>query len=79
MSSSSSLSKPRTIAHWFNGNGSFPSISKMELVKLVGMSSSTLAKLNNDNYVALEVIDRICQALDCRIEDVVEIKKNPGS
>jgi DNA-binding Xre family transcriptional regulator len=54
-------------------------IKKMELVKLVGMSSSTLAKLNNDNYVALEVIDRICQALDCRIEDVVEIKKNPGS
>ena len=54
-------------------------IKKMELVKLVGMSSSTLAKLNNDNYVALEVIDRICQALDCRIEDVVAIKKNPGS
>jgi len=54
-------------------------IKKMELVKLVGMSSSTLAKLNNDNYVALEVIDRICQALDCRIEDVVEIKQNPGN
>lgn len=54
-------------------------IKKMELVKLVGMSSSTLAKLNNDNYVALEVIDRICQTLDCRIEDVVEIKKNPGN
>jgi len=48
-------------------------IKKMELVKMVGMSSSTLAKLNNDNYVALEVIDRICQTLDCRIEDVVEI------
>jgi len=52
-------------------------IKKMELVKLVGMSSSTLAKLNNDNYVALEVIDRICQVLDCRIEQVVEIRKNP--
>ncbi len=52
-------------------------IKKMELVKRVGMSSSTLAKLNNDNYVALEVVDRICQVLDCRIEQVVEIKKNP--
>lgn len=52
-------------------------IKKMELVKLVGMSSSTLAKLNNDNYVALEVVDRICQVLDCRIEQVVEIRKNP--
>lgn len=54
-------------------------IKKMELVKLAGMSSSTLAKLNNDNYVALEVIERICQALDCRIEQVVEIKKDPDN
>lgn len=54
-------------------------IKKMEMVKLVGMSSSTLAKLNNDKNVALEVIERICLALDCRIEDVVEIKKDPDN
>lgn len=53
-------------------------VKKMELVKLVGMSNSTLSKLNNDEYVALEVLERICLALDCRIEDVVEIMKNPG-
>jgi DNA-binding Xre family transcriptional regulator len=39
------------------------------------MSSGTLAKLNNDKYVALDVIERICLALDCPIQDVVEIKK----
>ena len=52
-------------------------VKKMELVKMVKMSSSTLAKLNNDEYVALEVLERICLALDCRIEQVVEIKKDP--
>lgn len=53
-------------------------IKKMELVKMVGMSNSTLSKLNNDGYVALEVLERICLALDCPIEAVVEIKRDPG-
>lgn len=47
---------------------------KMELVKLIGMSSGTLSKLNKDEPVALTVLERICLALDCPIEAVVEIK-----
>jgi DNA-binding Xre family transcriptional regulator len=53
-------------------------VKKMELVKLTGMSSGTLAKLNNEKNVALDVIERICLALDCSVQDVVEIKKDPG-
>ena len=53
-------------------------VKKMELVKLTRMSSGTLAKLNNDKHVALDVIERICLALDCPIEAVIEIKKDPG-
>ncbi len=52
-------------------------MKKMELVERVGMSRATLSKLNNDNYVALEVLDRICRELDCPIQPVVEIKKDP--
>ena len=52
-------------------------VKKMELVKMVGMSNSTLNKLNKNQYVALEVIERICLALDCSIADVEEIKKDP--
>jgi len=52
-------------------------IKKMELVKLVGMSTGTLAKLNKDQYVALEVLERICLVVDCPIEAVVEVKKGP--
>lgn len=32
-------------------------VKKMELVKMVGMSNSTLNKLNKNQYVALEVIE----------------------
>ena len=53
-------------------------IKKMELLRLTKMSSGTLAKINNGEYVALEVLERICLALDCPIEDVVEIKRDPG-
>lgn len=54
-------------------------IKKMELVKLVGMSNATLSKLNKDQYVALEVIERICLALDCPIEAVVRVEKGPDA
>ena len=51
-------------------------VKKMELVKLSGISSGTLAKLNNDKYVALDVLERICLALNCPIESVVEVLPN---
>lgn len=54
-------------------------MKKMELVEQVGMSRATLSKLNNDNYVALEVLDRICEVLDCPIEGVVRIEKGPDA
>ena len=35
-------------------------MKKMELVERVGMSRATLSKLNNNQYVALDVLERIC-------------------
>ena len=49
-------------------------MKKMELVEKVGMSRATLSKLNNDQYVSLEVLDRICEVLGCPIQDVVKIE-----
>ena len=49
-------------------------MKKMELVEKVGMSRATLSKLNNDQYVSLEVLDRICEVVECPIQDVVKIE-----
>ena len=38
----------------------------------LGISPSTLAKMTNGEYVALDVIGLICEYLNCRIEEVVE-------
>lgn len=32
-----------------------------------------MSKMGRDEIVSLEVIDRICQKLNCNIEDVLEI------
>lgn len=49
-------------------------LKKMDLVKRGAVSRATLAKLGKNEYVALEIIDRICTDLGCPIEAVVEIK-----
>ena len=48
-------------------------IRKHDLMELADISSTTLTKLNKDEVVALTVLVKICKALDCQIEDVVEI------
>ena len=50
-------------------------MTKTQLRTAVGFSSSTLAKMSKNEYVSLEIIDNICMFLDCKIEEVIEIKK----
>jgi putative transcriptional regulator len=47
-------------------------MSRTQLRELTGMGTGTLAKLGKDQYVAMEVLDSICNVLDCRIEDIIE-------
>ena len=46
---------------------------KKDLCELAGVSTSTMSKMWRDEIVSLEVIDRICQKLNCNVEDVLEI------
>lgn len=48
-------------------------MNKTALKAMAGLSNSTLAKMGKDETVSMEVIGRICDALNCRVEDVVEI------
>ena len=47
-------------------------IKKQDLQKAANISWSTMAKFNKDEYVSLEVIDRICAVLDCQPGDLIE-------
>lgn len=50
-------------------------LKKSEVRKLANISASTFSKMNKNEYVALEVIERICNVLECDIGDVVEVVK----
>lgn len=48
-------------------------MKKKDLRDLAGIGNSTMTKLSNDGNVTIEVMAKICRALDCTIDDVVEI------
>ncbi len=43
------------------------------LKKAANITSNVVARMGKNEYVNLESIEKICLALECRIEDVVEI------
>jgi putative transcriptional regulator len=52
-------------------------LKRIDLKTVADISTTTLAKLGKDLPVSMEVIGRICEALDCDVGDVMEfIREN---
>ena len=57
-------------------------MTNAELMEKGGFSANIITRLNRDNYVALDSIERICYALDCGVDDILEFipdKKKTGN
>jgi len=48
-------------------------LKRTDLKDIAGVSSNTLAKLGKNEYVSLEVLERICRRFECDIGDIVVI------
>lgn len=48
-------------------------MTKTEMRKMAGISTNILAKMGKDEPVAMETLAKICVALDCTFDDIVEI------
>ena len=46
---------------------------KKELAEQAEISSFTLSKMSNDESVTTDTLSKICKALGCNIEDIVEV------
>ena len=46
---------------------------KKELAEKADVSTFTLAKMNKGENVTTDILVKICEALECRIEDIMEI------
>lgn len=48
-------------------------MNRTDLRKVAGISTNALAKMGKNGDVSTQVLQKICTALDCRIEDIVDI------
>jgi DNA-binding Xre family transcriptional regulator len=53
-------------------------MTKTEMRKLSGISTGALAKLGKNESVSMEVLVKICHALDCDLNDIVELTEEGG-
>ena len=50
-------------------------MNKGDLQKLIGTGPSTISRMGRNEPVRLEILGRICEKLNCNIEDIVECER----
>lgn len=51
---------------------------KKQLREQAGLTTNVIAKLGKDENVSTEVLCKICKALDCGLDDIIEIIPDDG-
>ena len=51
-------------------------MNKEDLKKAANITSNVVSRMSKNAYVNLDLIEKISVAMDCKIEDVVEIIKD---
>ncbi len=51
-------------------------MTKMELKDAAGISAASIAKLGKGANITTDVLLKICEALDCTLEDIMETVKD---
>ena len=49
-------------------------INKTSLRDMAGVKNSTLSRLSKDETVSMEALARLCEALQCQLEEIIEYK-----
>ena len=48
-------------------------LKRTDLKKLAGISSGSLAKLGKDENVSMDILQKLCKALECNIGDIMDL------
>lgn len=51
-------------------------LKKTDLIKLAGISKATLNKLSHNQNVTTDILLKVCNALSCNIDDIIETISN---
>lgn len=47
-------------------------IASAELTERAGFSANILTRMRRDQYVSLESVEKICNTLNCKVDDILE-------
>lgn len=48
-------------------------MKKKDLCEVAGISPASVTKMGRNGFVTTETLEKICIALDCRVEDIMEV------
>ena len=54
-------------------------MKKKDLCQKAGISSSSITKMGKGGHVTTEVLAKICSALNCTIDDIMEVILEEGN
>lgn len=54
-------------------------MSKTQLIKAAKISTNAMAKMGKNQDVRVEVLAKICAALDCTMDDIIEVITDGGN
>ena len=50
-------------------------MSKTQLIKATGITTNAMAHLGKNDDIRIGVLIRICEVLDCKIDDIVDYRE----
>ena len=53
-------------------------LKKKDLQRLSGVSAASITKLGKNENVNTEILEKICNALNCDISDIMEMSEEPS-
>lgn len=55
-------------------------ISNVQLKDMAGVSANIITRLKRDEYISIESIEKICLALNCGVDDILDfVPEKEGS
>lgn len=49
-------------------------LKKKDLCEMAGISPTSITKMGKCGHVTTETLEKICHALNCRVEDILELE-----
>lgn len=50
-------------------------ISQYQLINIYGVSAGQLSRMRANNHVSTHTLERLCEILDCNLEDIATYQK----